>query len=131
MIDKIRKLLDELHAKQNLILRLRKPPACIFCSSDDALSKYNSAYAKSGRFVVEDVSVINDLIIMENKDLISTRCGECGAERVKEKFQLEKFYWVTCGSCNTKQISPVEDMCPLCDDMAKVAKAEFFKKNGG
>lgn len=131
MLDKIKQLIDVLHEKKNLVLRFREPAACVFCSPQDALQRYHAAYKKSNRFVVEEPKKIKNLVILEEKDIISGKCPECGAERVKERFQLEKLYWTTCSKCRTKQLSTVEGKCPLCDEDAKKAKAKFIKEHGG
>lgn len=131
MIDKIRAMLDKLYSEKNLILRFREPAACVFCTPRDSIEKYHAAFAKSKRFVVEDPKQIKNLTLLEDRDLISGKCPKCGAERIKEKFQLEKIYWVTCHQCHNKSLSFMENICPICSEISKEAKAKFIKEHGG
>lgn len=131
MIDKIFEKIEELRQKNNLVLRVREPPACVFCSAPRSINKYEAAYAKSNKFVVSDASEIDNLVLLERIDEITFKCPECGAERVPTKYLNVPMWWVTCTKCNDKQLSLVDGKCPTCDHESKQAKESFIKNNGG
>lgn len=132
-MDKIKKLFADKLSKKELIKRVRVPECCIFCSNQLSQDLYNAALAKSGRYLVDDSSKIENLVIMEERDLISMECPQCKAVTVKQRYLYHPelvLYWTDppCPKCNQKLLTAIEHTCPQCNSNAKKATEEMIAK---